>query len=192
MKILLACLMCVVLTASECFAISGGPFGGNTQVSVTGTYAGVFVPKPTVIVIDPGPPEVTQTLPADNSLALFRLSIPTTGLGSGTAVIFRGAITYSGTIQATADPDSGRLSGGSNGTSTFTPTSDTTETFSATGRFQNTFITGTPMFSNTAARIKGKATITYISVPSNPVGDSGGPILYRVHGFKQSSATTGG
>jgi hypothetical protein len=192
MKIVLACLMCLVLTASQCFAISGGPIFGTSGVSVTGTYAGVFVPRATVIVLDPGPPPVTQTLPPDNSLALFSLSIPSTGIGSGTAVIFRNGITYTGTISASADPDSGVLSGGINGTATFTPTTTTMETFSATGEFQNTRITAGPTSTSSATRIKGKARITYIAVPPSPGsgGDSGGPIRYRVHGFKQSNASS--
>jgi len=61
MKILLACLMCLVLMASQCFAISGGPVFGGAQLTVTGSYAGVFVPR----LI---PPLVSAT----NSLALSR------------------------------------------------------------------------------------------------------------------------
>src|SRR5882724_2274702 len=107
MKIVLGCLMCVVLTASECFAIDGGPvFGGGGQVTVTGIYAGVFVPIK--IVVDPGPPPVTLT---DNSLVLFTLIIPKVGLGTGTTAVFRNGFFYSGTIQGSADPDSARLTG---------------------------------------------------------------------------------
>ena len=55
MKILLACLMCLVLTMSECFALKGGPEFGKGQVTTTGIYAGVLVPQV-----------------ADNSLGIFR------------------------------------------------------------------------------------------------------------------------
>ena len=93
MKILLACLMCPVLVVSQCFAIDGGPvFGGGGQVTVTGTYAGVFVP-----ILDP-----TIGIP-DNSLVLFTLSIPKVGLATGTVAVFRNGFFYPGTIQGSAD-----------------------------------------------------------------------------------------
>jgi hypothetical protein len=87
MKILLASLMCLVLGASECFAIKGGPWGGGRQVRTTGNYAGLFIP----------------TI-ADNSLGIFTATIPTTGLGSGTVAFFRNGIFYPGTLQAIVDP----------------------------------------------------------------------------------------
>src|SRR5882672_8653322 len=99
MKVLLGCLMCLVLTIVETFAISGGPWGGPSHVTVTGTYAGVFVPIPPV---NPAPPP--PTLPPDNSLALFTLKVPQIGLASGTSAVFRNGIFYSGTIRGSADP----------------------------------------------------------------------------------------
>jgi hypothetical protein len=101
MKILLASLMCLVLGASQCFALKGGPWGrGGGRVTVTGTYAGVFLPPLT--------PDLPPT-EADNSLALFTVTVPSTGLGSGIVAIFRNGNYYSGTMVATADPDSARL-----------------------------------------------------------------------------------
>jgi hypothetical protein len=90
MKILLACLMCPVLTASQCFAI----------------YAGVFLPFP--IIIDPGPPPVTLK---DNSLVLFTLIIPKVGLASGMVTIFRNGSVNQATIRGSADFNTGRLVG---------------------------------------------------------------------------------
>jgi hypothetical protein len=175
MKSLLGCLMCLVLTVSQSF--SDDPLGGSTQLNVVGTYAGVFVPI--VVVINPGPPPVT--LPRDNSLALFTLSIPSTGLGSGTATIFRNGLLYTATIQGSADPDSGKLTGFINGTAT--PTSGGGTSASATGRFRSAKIIANPVTSASAARIRGKASINYIG--ADPGADSGGPILYKVRGFKQ-------
>src|SRR5947209_5149698 len=43
MKTVLGCLMCLVFTMSQSFAISGGPFGGGAgKPSTTGTYAPMF------------------------------------------------------------------------------------------------------------------------------------------------------
>jgi hypothetical protein len=191
MKSVLGCLMCLVLTMSQSFAISGGPFGGRGHVQVTGTYAGVFFPA--VVVIDPGPPPVT--LPPDDSLALFTLSIPSTKLGSGTAVIFRNGFFYSGTVQASADPDSAQLSGVIDGSLTVTLVTifgiqTQQDIFYATGKFLNTKIVAKKNnFSTSGTRIRGNASITYTAVPDDPRGDSGGPIDYKVKGFKQSAAT---
>jgi hypothetical protein len=167
MKILLACLMCLVLPASQCFAISGGPVFGPSHHAIPGRYAGVFLPFP--IIIDPGPPPVTLM---DNSLVLFTLKIPKVGLASGTVTIFRNGFVYQGSpeiggdgagILGSADFNTGRLNGVVSAT-----VAETGGT--AKGRFLNARIK--------ASRISGKASITY--------SDSGGPILYGVRGFKQA------
>lgn len=181
--------MCLILGAGQCFAIKGGPVYGGGQVSVTGTYAGVMVPVPTVL--DPGPPEVTLT---DNSLVLFAMKIPQTGLASGIAVVFRNGFFYSGGIQGSADPDSAQLTGivstsfeqdRQSGTTTIT------EHYEGNGQFVNAKIAAnTNPTSAAAARIRGQASLTYIlgANATNPAGDSGGPILYRIKGFKQSQS----
>jgi hypothetical protein len=99
MKALLGALICLVFTMTQTFAISGGPWGRPGQTAVTGTYAGAFVPP-----LAGSPPAES-----DNSLGLFTVTIPKTGVGTGTIAIFRNGHFYSGTIQATADPDSARL-----------------------------------------------------------------------------------
>jgi hypothetical protein len=200
MKTLLGSLMCLVLTVAQSFAISGGPWGGSGRVTVTGTYAGVFVPI--VIVVDPGPPPVT--LPPDNSLALFTLKVPQTGLASGTAVVFRNGIAYSGTIQGSADPDSAKLTGVVD--ATFEEdnivladgSKSIKDHYDAKGQFQNTKIG----VSNNSfvTRIRGKASLTYTTnacmpgttppCPPDSKGDSGGPIDYKVRGFKQSESSS--
>jgi hypothetical protein len=190
MKILLACLMCLVLGASECFAISGGPVFGGAQVSVTGTYAGVFVPIP--IAVDPGPPPVTLT---ENSLALFTLTVPKVGLASGTSAVFRNGFFYSGGIQGSADPDSARLTGiidASFEEEKQSGTTTVTEHYHANGRFVNANMVANQNPSSSATvRIRGKASLTY-TLGANATdaahGDSGGPILYKVHGFKQATS----
>ena len=193
MKILLACLMCMVLNATQCFAIDGGPWGGSGgQVTVTGTYAGVLVPLPTVLA--PGPPPVTLT---DNSLALFTLIVPRNGLATGTSAVFRNGFFYSGQILGSADPDSARLTGLVNAEFNQDVQSGTitrTEHYEANGQFTNAKITSDQTTSKVApARIRGKASITY-ALGANATdtlrGDSGGPIQYKIRGFKQSQATS--
>jgi hypothetical protein len=188
MKILLAILLCPVLTASECFAISGGPVFGKGQVRTTGNYAGVFVPAA-----------------MDNSLGLFTTTIPRTGMGTGTVAFFRNGIFYpNGTIQALADPDSAVLTGviQSSFNVTFTsevnPVTGTTKniviTFQANGSIKGKIRANSNIFSTAAARITGKGAITYSTIGSAPGFDSGpansgGPISYKVSGFKQSEVS---
>jgi hypothetical protein len=195
MKVLLGCLMCLVLTIAQTLAISGGPWGGRGgQVTVTGTYAGVLVPV--VVVVDPGPPPVT--LPPDNSLALFTLKIPQTGGAAGVAIVFRNGITYVGTILGIADPDSAKLTGII--TTAFllklgTGSSSADYEYDANGQFVNAKIVGGTNASGAAStRIRGKATLTYVNDDPDPMrhanGDSGGPIQYKIHGFKQSESSS--
>ena len=164
MKSLLGCLMCLVFTASQTFAISGGPWSGGGQVAVVGTYAGVLVPL--VVVVDPGPPPVT--LPPDDSLVLFTLKIPRTGLGIGDAVVFRNGIFYSGQIQASADPDGGRLSGVinaqfqqiiSSGSSSTGSSESIQSYYEANGKFRKTSIV-TRSSSSGTSRIIGRGSLT--------------------------------
>jgi hypothetical protein len=200
MKILLAVLLCPVLIASQCLAISGGPFGGPGRVTVTGTYAGVFVPIPTA---NPAPPPDTLT---DNSLALFTLKIPRIGLASGTSAVFRNGLFYSGTIQGSADPDTARLTGILNSSFEETVATSSTDTlvfvYNANGQFVGAKIVANANATSSATtRIKGKASLTYrtdapdpncvlLPCQSDPNGNSVGPILYRIHGFKQSEASS--
>jgi hypothetical protein len=212
MKALLGCLMCLVLTLSQAFAISGGPFGRGGAIVLTGTYAGVLTAI--AVVVDPGPPPVT--LPPDNSLGLFSLVIPSTGLHlgqtstntvTGTVVIFRNGIVYTGYpvsgptqpspsplpvtarpapgITGVADPDTGKLRAIIN--AYVTPDPFVFGTSTANGRFDTTrIVSATTQAGLGATRIRGSASITYRS--TNSMGDSGGEIAYHVRGFKQSGS----
>lgn len=187
MKILLACLMCLVLTMSQAFAISGGPFGGPGHVLVTGTYAGVLVP-----IIDP------TVGVADNSLALFTFRIPVLGLANGTAALFRNGLFYPGTITGSADPDSATVTAVLNATFQITvaesldPSILFVFTYSGNGTINGKIAASKTHFTTTSVRVKGTASLTYVNdafvggITPDPVGDSGGPILYKISGFKQS------
>jgi hypothetical protein len=178
MKILLAGFMCGLLTTLQCFAIDGGPvYPGGSGVVTTGTYAGVMLP------------DMIQS-PGSNSIALFSVTIPRSGLGTGPFVVFNLGETYVGTIQGTADPDSGKLFGLVNGTFPVVevvPDPDgsgsTSITFSAVASGQvKGFVRSNPnAFSTSAARITGTADVQF-SLTVNNVDDE---IIYQVFGFKQ-------
>ena len=97
MRILLASLMCLVLTAVQCYAVKGGPeYPAGTNI--TGTYAGVLEPR-----FDPTDPFST------NSLGIFSLSVPATGLAGGSFVMFVRGTVFKGTIQGLGNPNSGTV-----------------------------------------------------------------------------------
>lgn len=186
--------MCLVLGASESFAISGGPWSGGTHVKLTGTYAGVFIPIPTVRSV--GPPPVTLT---DNSLALFTVKISREGIGTGTAVVFRNGFFYPGTIDATANPSSSTVSMLVQASFTKTHTEDDgnavahdyTFNFDAAGKFAKVSAAADQF---AGVKLKGAGSLTFATEnnPHNPDfarGDSGGPIQYKVRGFKQSETS---
>ena len=194
--------MCLVLTIAQTFAISGGPWGGKGgQVSVTGTYAGVLVPV--VVVVDPGPPPVT--LPPDNSLALFTLKVPQTGLATGEAAVFRNGYYYPGTIQGSADPDTAKVSAIINAFFEVTATESSTgksipARLNANGKFDAVkAVVKSGGLATGSTRLKGTASLTYNCVCSSSAAcppcadaasDSGGPIAYKVKGFKQSESSS--
>lgn len=99
MKILFASLMCLVLCTAECFALKGGP-PYPVGSSVNGTYAGVLEPR-----FDPTDPF------SSNSLGIFSLSVPSTGLASGGFVMFVRGTVFKGTIQGLGDPTRGTIRG---------------------------------------------------------------------------------
>lgn len=213
MRVLLACLMCEILPISQAWAIDGGPFdGGGRNINTIGTYAGLLVPIQ--VQVDPGPPPVF--LPPDNSLALFTLSIPSTSTATGTAAVFRNGYSYSGTITGLADPDNARLTGlvSTNFTRNQTEVLEIAtglfvirsvpHTYEASGQFSRARIVASSPGSSSVARIRGRATLTYqtdahdpnctpsaaTSCPVDPLGVSGGPLQYKIRGFKQSNTPT--
>jgi hypothetical protein len=188
MKALFGSLMCLVLTFSQAFAIPGGPFSGNGRAVVVGTYAGVLIPMVNPVVGL-----------ADNSLALFTLAIHQTGLGTGTAAIFRNGFYYSGTIQATGDPKSAEISGGLQGEfdeMVICGTETGTISYFASGTFQGWKVSvKSGAIDLSGVRVRGEAAITYRPGSSSqctpdPGGNSGGAIHYQVRGFKQSFSTS--
>src|SRR5271170_7063902 len=99
MKTMLAVLLSFILMEAPVLALQGGYSLPNSSNGLTGTYAGVLIPSSDDVLasnaVDIG----------TNSLGLFTLGVPTTGLGAGTVSIFSVGRTFTGTIQALADPE---------------------------------------------------------------------------------------
>jgi len=175
MKALFACLLCLVFASSQSYAISGGPFQGPGRISVTGTYSGVMLPSKTFS-------------PGANSIALFTMNIPSTGLASGTVVIFGAGLTFTGDIQASADPDTAKVTGEIDATSTVTVGSQGGVEV-AVGSMNATIKLGKTLFT---IRMKGVrkenhpdagADIQFSRAANTPFDE----IIYDINGFKQSS-----
>ena len=179
MKSLFGCLLCLVFGTAQSFALKGGPNFGS-RVRTTGIYAGIMTPG-------------TTSLGA-NSIGLFSVTIPRTGLGSGQVVIFEAGETYTGTFIGLADPDSAALTGeiqasfpfvevvpagtDSNGNQKF----DTiTVIASAAGKLQGQIRANKNLFSTASARIVGTANVQFSLSINNPFTQIG----YIVIGFKQ-------
>ena len=115
MKVRLAALMCLVFMITQSFAISGGPpYPGSTNV--VGVYAGVMKPKkvPATCATDPTTCPDSPPGCSANSLGVFSVGVPNSGLATGTFVMFSQGRVFNGNIQGTADPgkdtNSARLS----------------------------------------------------------------------------------
>jgi hypothetical protein len=205
MKILLACLMCLVLVASECFAISGGPvFSGS--LNVVGTYAGV-IKRPSETPPASPPCPLMESGCAANSLGVFSVGVPASGISSGTFVMFSQGRVFTGTIRGTADPGQAKLTGVLNATFDFTetfinPDGTTTEvmvTASANGNLKTRITTVSShsgLNTATAIRLAGTATL---NIDHGRLNTASEPCItcymtLRVVGFKQTNtaATSSG
>jgi hypothetical protein len=198
--------MCLVFTMTQAFAISGGPpYPGGTNV--VGVYAGVMKPKKTPVDDPPGC--------SANSLGVFSVGVPDSGLATGTFVMFSQGRVFSGTIQGTADPgkDPSKatlqavLSATFNFTLTFpptpcpnptpapacTPSSFTEEvTASATGSLDTHIknISSQTAFGATSVRLVGSASIEISQGEVDPATLAPIPsceMTLKVGGFKQTS-----
>jgi len=191
MKALLGCLMCVVFVISQSSVVAGGFLGGGAgSVTVTGTYAGVLNPIQHVQC------DTCGSNTSLNQLGLFSVSIPTTGLGTGTALLFDQGNIYSGTISATGNPDSANVTGiisasfsyieivtsttvsGGQIIVTNTPITVAAE---ASGKVNTKVKLGSKIFSS--LRLTGTADIQFELTVNNPFDE----IIFKVVGFKQSS-----
>lgn len=195
MKGILGVLLCYVLFSSQCFAIDGGPVypsptGSPTatptaisNVVTTGTFAGVLLPN-------------ARKSPRSNSIALFSVSLPDSGLGSGPLVIFQTGETYTGTLQGTADPDSAKFFALINATFPFVTTTQTgtdangnpifttqTVVAVASGRLNGQLIVNPIQGSAAPTRITGTADVQFAQF----VNQVDSEIIYDVFGFRQGA-----
>jgi hypothetical protein len=199
MRLLFALLLCFVLMQTECFALRGGPVFATASVPIGGTYSGVLVPD---LIASTGTSTITSD--AENSLGLFTLAVPATGIATGAAFIFSAGRSFTGVINAFADPDSGRISGiiqtqfaFNLQRTTVNPTSGAVTvtsipiTATANGQLKANIVSAPTAFSVSLARLTGTAKLDisggFVS------GTSGVPIItetvtFLVEGAKQSSA----
>ncbi len=181
MKVIFPLLLCYVLMISQGYALSGGPVFTNSSVAVSGTYSG------TLGGITPSDPDHPSTI----TLGLFVISVPTVGLATGTFILFAKGFTYTGSIEAVADPRSGLFSGLVNAqhydlepTSFSDGTSGTikVEDADASGAISATIHSR----SNGSARLSGSAVLTVTPVGTSTFTRS--TIVLNVSGFQQSAS----
>ncbi len=159
MKKLLPVLLCYVLSASQTYALSGGPIF-NSNGSSRGSYSGVIEG---ITEVDngsttgpaiPGDPVAGGTAGStpvpSNALGLFNLSVPATGFATGSFILFEDGTVFNGTITATAPTGSNKLVG-------IIEASFTTVLFSSTDIFGDT-ATETTTSATAVGKITAKAT----------------------------------
>jgi hypothetical protein len=193
MKAILGSLLCLVLFASECFALKGGPpYPGGTNI--VGTYAGVLLPTS----LDPN--DIPPSCPgASNSLGVFTLGVPSSGGSTGNFIMFSQGRVFGGTIQGIADPQKARLDAIINATFTYSLVSLTGEppvmiTATALGTVDAVIRPPRSGVSAVTALLRGSAQMQISQGFIDP--QSGNPIdcdlSLDVMGFKQSSTPPAG
>jgi hypothetical protein len=182
MRILFALLMCLVFSTTETFALKGGP-PYPVGTNIIGTYAGVLQG-----VFDPTNPR------SSNTLGIFSIGIPQTGLASGSVAIFTGERTFVGTIQGIGDPNKATLRAALQAVPVVTGGGQTVTTlnFHADGTVSADIKTVRSAFNTVAnTRLTGTSTITTTNRNTDPPTQTISNFV--VDGFKQSnSAPTGG
>ncbi len=111
MKRILSFLLCIIFLKAQAFAIRGNLEGTDSGTILVGTYSGTMIPTSAdqgtrVLDFDTG--EQTGTL---NSVGLFTVAMPDSGIGQGSFLIFTDGVSYAGTIVAVGDPGTGTLTG---------------------------------------------------------------------------------
>ena len=206
MKKLLPLLLSYVLMQGQCFAISGGPdYGGSGHVSTTGSYSGIIQG---VTEIDPssgGAPAIPgDTVPggtsgsaSSNALGIFDLVVNGTTTSSGAFLLFADGVVFGGSISASVDPDSDKLSGILDGTFNFSVTDNealvpttTAVTATAVGMIAAK-ISSSGANAISAARLNGSANLEIgfggFNSDFSPVVSR--LITFTVSGFQTTTAT---
>ena len=188
MRILLACLLCILLSSAQCYAVKGGPVYPGGGANIIGRYAGVLRPP---FCPRPNPAECGVA----NSIGIFTAAIPQTGITSGRVLIFSAGRTFVGDITALGNPNTGALTGVLNANfqtsvSRRNAAGDVVTTLEtvaiASGAIDAKIASSqTRSFSVSSVRLKGTATIAITEVDSGDTSDS---VRLEVDGFKQSNS----
>lgn len=203
MKKLFPLLLCYILMATQCYAISGGPvYGGGRSINVVGAYSGTIIGV-SETDSSQGPPipgepgGSTASITPSNALGLFDLTVPGVSTATGAFVLFASGRVFGGTISASVDPDTAKLSGVLNGTYDFTLTF-----FNAAGTAQtqqveatavgliNANIRSTGVTSFTTARLTGSASleVNYGQIDATTFAPIiAQTITFTVSGFQQTN-----
>jgi hypothetical protein len=194
-KALFASLLCLVLAATQSFAIKGGPpYPAGTNL--VGTFAGVMQG-----VFDPTNPG------SSNTIGVYSLGVPKTGNATGPFVMFARGRVFSGTITATADPTKAAIQGVLDASFTFGISTLVTDS-DGTTHIVTTGVTATANgpLTSTVSAIKSKNLVTastimkgsaVLNVAQGRVAANGDPVIVEilsltVSGYKQSdTAPTG-
>ena len=163
--------MCCVLVISQTFARdphvapNGGPAYPGTTANFAGVYAGVLMPT------SPGDKHC-----ASNSLGIFSLVVPQSGLSSGDFVMFAQGRVFTGTVQAVADPEKATMNGILDASFDFTvhincgdpgcpaldcvDGCDVTVTTSAKGKFDTDITSSSSISLGVGSRLNGSAVLS--------------------------------
>jgi hypothetical protein len=109
MKRILSFLLCIIFLKAQAIAIHGPLEGADSGTILLGTYSGTLIPEDAdqgTRVIDLQTGETKETL---NSIGLFTVAIPSSGIGNGSFLIFTEGRSFAGTITAVGDPGAGTL-----------------------------------------------------------------------------------
>jgi hypothetical protein len=111
MKRILSFLLCIIFLKAQAFAIHGNLEGADSGTILTGTYSGTMVPVDAdqgTRVFDFSTGEQTGTI---NSIGIFTMAMPASGIGQGSFLVFTEGRSFSGTIIGVGNPASGTLNG---------------------------------------------------------------------------------
>lgn len=196
MKQVLSLLVAYVFLQTQMWAIGGGPRNGGSTTSVSGTYVGVMIPSRVNRLFQS--PSFTPTAESDaNTLGIFAISIPATGIGTGNYLFFQDGEAFFGTMAGVADPGKSTFLGliaGAAATNQLATGVEFLSPVSAVGRIKTKIVPNNDFSTAFAgSRLKGSAFIQlqgYLP-DTSPNGFGLGTlreINFIVDGFKQSEA----
>jgi hypothetical protein len=191
MKKVLSLLVLFVFLQTQSWALSGGPvFGTSSGVNVIGTFSGVMIP-------DTESGSNVSINGGANSIGIFSLGVPDSGIATGSFAFFGNAEAYNGTISGIADPDRATLKAildaattlRTGSTTTTNGTASSTFTGQAIGSMDAEIAPAVSVFAATAARLVGTSHLDIFdgSFNADLSVHVASTFDFVVDGFKQSS-----